>query len=295
MPKRSSALASAFTLVELLVVIGIISLLISILLPSLTKARAAATRAQCLSNQRQLASALYIYQGENRGYFPPQYLGAESYVTNMAYHPIFTSPVYTGGPGTVGRGSAEGYVALGYLIRSRQIKDGRAFYCPEMNAPEFQYDAYRHMWDRVRSGDKPHDTNGLLYGYLYRIYRSVSLIGSIVSAPELERLNKMRVGKFKGGSMALISDMILWPGWLLWPHVRPYGLCVAYSDGHAEFVGVRPTDYEVVRYLTTLTRMETEAYSHFVFFAIDRRDFPFFSEKARAGDWAALKARYGGY
>jgi prepilin-type N-terminal cleavage/methylation domain-containing protein/prepilin-type processing-associated H-X9-DG protein len=59
-----------FTLVELLVVIGIIALLISILLPALNKARDAANTTACLSNQRQLALMLHMYTTENRGSFP---------------------------------------------------------------------------------------------------------------------------------------------------------------------------------------------------------------------------------
>jgi len=60
-----------FTLVELLVVIGIIALLISILLPSLSKAQRAAKNAACLANMRSLGQAVAIYQSENRQSFPP--------------------------------------------------------------------------------------------------------------------------------------------------------------------------------------------------------------------------------
>jgi prepilin-type N-terminal cleavage/methylation domain-containing protein len=60
----------AFTLVELLVVIGIIAVLIAVLLPVLSKARAHANRTTCLSNIRQLGIGILMYCSDNRGWFP---------------------------------------------------------------------------------------------------------------------------------------------------------------------------------------------------------------------------------
>ena len=70
--RRTAGLLSSggFTLVELLVVVGIIAILITVLLPALNNAREAARRTQCAANLHNVGAALNIYANENRRKLP---------------------------------------------------------------------------------------------------------------------------------------------------------------------------------------------------------------------------------
>ena len=83
---RCAAGLGAFTLIELLVVISIITLLISILLPSLSRARDQAKGVHCLARLREFGTALAAYENLSRGILPPaQWFPSESNLKRADY------------------------------------------------------------------------------------------------------------------------------------------------------------------------------------------------------------------
>lgn len=114
-----------FTLVELLVVISIIALLISILLPSLVKARHAALRIVCASNLRSLGQACRIYAGTYRGTEPP---GATQSPLGYGNWPFGNLAGWTSNE--TGQNAFVPW-GLGLLYTTNLVTNPTLFYCPE--------------------------------------------------------------------------------------------------------------------------------------------------------------------
>ena len=110
----------AFTLVELLVVIGIIAALIAMLFPALRRVRLMAQRAQCLSQMRQLGTALMSYAAETKGRTPVQVYDA---VPDWADPAQYDRPPVAGGAHLAGRSVFA--ALLPYLTGEKRV-----FVCP---------------------------------------------------------------------------------------------------------------------------------------------------------------------
>jgi prepilin-type N-terminal cleavage/methylation domain-containing protein len=153
---------AGFTLVELLVVIGIIALLISILLPTLNKAREAAKRTACLANLRSIGQLVTMYAVSAKGQVPigcssstagynglvPNYfLGREETGSKVRF--VGLGLIYSAG--LLGR--AQGATGTGV---DSDVSEGLVFYCPsQVEDSEWGYDTEENPWiSRLTSGPK---------------------------------------------------------------------------------------------------------------------------------------------
>jgi prepilin-type processing-associated H-X9-DG protein/prepilin-type N-terminal cleavage/methylation domain-containing protein len=82
---------AAFTLVELLVVIGIIALLISILLPAMGKAKEQGNTIKCMSNMRQIGLAAGAYTNNHKGYLVPADIQDQKFPVSLSYQDVAES------------------------------------------------------------------------------------------------------------------------------------------------------------------------------------------------------------
>jgi len=130
-----------FTLVELLVVIGIIAVLIGVLLPALNVARQQALSVKCLSNMRQLGTAFALYVVDNKGWMPSSDTCGP--ITPNQFYDATGTPLWPNGPtfnqtwvGWVDAGPTEAALENGTLWK--YIKNNKLYKCPS------DYNDYRN-------------------------------------------------------------------------------------------------------------------------------------------------------
>jgi len=117
-----------FTLIELVVVIGVIALLMALLFPALAAAKRTARKTACASNLRQVGLAIHLYADENQGWIP---YGPKA--------PPFTSPSSfypsTGTPTSLLSLQSGAPVGLGLLLERYLAAQPKTLFCPGTDQP----------------------------------------------------------------------------------------------------------------------------------------------------------------
>lgn len=133
---RRKLSSRAFSLVDLMVSIGVMSLLIAILLPSLASATEQARRVRCSTQMRQVGLALQLYSYQNMDELPPSVY--EAGAQNQAHQMIY---VRVDGQA----GSSPQWDGLGILHDQAYLSHPQAFYCPSHHGSH-QFNVYANAW-----------------------------------------------------------------------------------------------------------------------------------------------------
>jgi len=249
-PNPSSA---GFTLVELLVVIGIIAVLVAMLLPAINRSREAAQRAVCLSNLRQVSLSLRQYSIQFKEYFPVGFINgikqnnyyfyAEGFpVNNLGSYPLFGRLYQAGLAGRIWNGA-------GAASQFKTDKASQIYFCPSENSEIWKFDGRFNAWPPGSAS--PTDSTRTSYVLRPTIRgQDVSWGSSFPYNPAfLPKLSQVKP------QTALAAEGVLFPFTL--PTRHRTGFTVSYGDGSARFVQVDATLRTIVNGLPVPTALST--------------------------------------
>ncbi|MCC7350408.1 MAG: hypothetical protein IT446_07550 [Phycisphaerales bacterium] len=215
---------------ELLVVIGIISLLISILMPSLNKARKAAITVQCASNLRQHGLAYAMYANENKGSLPNYADNGDPYVsldwqTNRLYTQIMAK--YAGIPETIDT-QAGGSREFGVTFLN----------CPASGETSYEYIAYGVNYGIIIKYAPPYDKGSLKLAKIpQNWFLSADSSGQAIYSPKIWTFSPGGVDIDGDGKLDTFSGFAS-ATWRNYNYARPYrhngSGNFLFPDGHVE-------------------------------------------------------------
>ena len=203
--------AHGFTLVELLVVIGIIAVLVGLLLPAMNRSRKAAARAVCLANLHQIYQLFQLYASDANDQIPIGYDGADAGNLNNGQEQ---------GTFYACTGNANSSTLWGLLNDARLMKGPEQFYCPSEKNPVYQYQSVQNPWPPANVA------NGVVSRVGYSC-RPVAYWRASAPPAQMQRLTRMK-------NIALAADLVSSLSVVLYRHGS--GVNVLYSDGSARFV-----------------------------------------------------------
>jgi type II secretory pathway pseudopilin PulG len=204
--------------VELLVVVGVIALLIGILIPTLSRARAAAQQTSCLNNLRQLHATFGFYADAHDGFVPIGYRSGAKQFNSMVWS-----------------NTARRFVLQGLIYQAGLLNTPQILYCPAERDPRASFNSPSNPWPPGTDGN-----SALATASGYGTRPDVELPDD-PAAFSTGSLSMPRLAEFR--NRAILADLVSLPVRIDSRHRR--GINVLSGDGSARWVDRKAFDADL--------------------------------------------------